>query len=138
MLEILPERTTIEGYEVVHRFNIIGEKTMLLNARKIERIDELILLAIEDITDRKKAEQEREDLITELRKAISEIKTLRGILPICSFCKNIRNDEGYYEQIEAYIHHHSGVDFSHTICPKCLKQHYPREHKAMEEEKGKK
>lgn len=64
----------------------------------------------------------------QLQKALSEIKVLRGILPICSFCKNIRNDEGYYEQIEGYIHKHSGVDFSHTICPPCVKKHYPKEY----------
>ena len=64
----------------------------------------------------------------EIQGALDEIKILRGILPICSFCKNIRNDEGYYERIEAYIHKHSGVDFSHTICPECMKKHYPEEH----------
>ncbi|GAB6147316.1 ABC transporter substrate-binding protein [Desulfocicer niacini] len=68
---------------------------------------------------------------TELRQALSEIKTLQGILPICSFCKNIRNDEGYYEQIEGYIHKHSGVDFSHTICPTCMKKHYPEEYASI-------
>ncbi len=84
-----------------------------------------IVESFQDITDRKNAEIERDNLIRELQTAISEIKTLRGILPICSFCKNIRNDEGYYEQIESYIHKHSGVDFSHTICPDCAKKHYP-------------
>ena len=66
-----------------------------------------------------------------LEQSLQEIKTLRGILPICSFCKNIRNDEGYYEQIEAYIHKHSGVDFSHTICPECMKKHYPEEYASI-------
>ena len=60
-----------------------------------------------------------------LTAAISEIKTLQGILPICSYCKQIRNDEGYYEQIEEYISDHSDVDFSHTICPACAKEHFP-------------
>ncbi|MCI5139174.1 MAG: GAF domain-containing protein, partial [Candidatus Electrothrix sp. AR1] len=54
--------------------------------------------------------------------------------PICSFCKNIRNDDGYYEQIEAYIHKHSGVDFSHTVCPTCIKKHYPEEYKMILQE----
>ena len=66
--------------------------------------------------------------IKKLEKAIAEIKTLQGILPICSICKKIRNDEGYYEQIEAYIHKHTGVDFSHTICHPCMKKHYPEEY----------
>jgi hypothetical protein len=72
-----------------------------------------------------KAEILLQDKNDQLQKALDEIKTLRGILPICSFCKNIRNDQGYYETIEKYIHKHSGVDFSHTICPSCLKKHYP-------------
>ncbi|MBU0479596.1 MAG: PAS domain S-box protein [Proteobacteria bacterium] len=78
-----------------------------------------------DITERRKAEDERERLIGELRQALAEISTLRGILPICCFCKNVRNDSGYYEQIESYIHKHSGVDFSHTICPACMEKYYP-------------
>ena len=66
-----------------------------------------------------------------LQKALDEITVLRGILPICSFCKNIRNDQGYFEQIEGYIHKHSGVDFSHTICPSCMKTNYPEEYKTI-------
>ncbi len=84
-----------------------------------------------DISERKKEELIKNALIEKLEKALSEIKTLQGILPICSFCKNIRNDEGYYEQIETYIHKHSGVDFSHTICPHCLKEHYPDEYEQL-------
>lgn len=75
-------------------------------------------------------------LIKKLEKSITEIKTLQGILPICSFCKNIRNDEGYYEQIEGYIHKHSGVDFSHTICPTCAKEHYPKEYASIMKKNG--
>ena len=91
----------------------------------------------EDITKRKQAEKEREKLISKLQKALNEIKTLRGILPICSYCKNIRNDKGYYEQIEEYIHKHSGVDFSHTICPTCLKEHYPENYTSFYSDKNK-
>lgn len=65
----------------------------------------------------------------------SEVKSLQDILPICCFCKNIRNDEGYYEQIELYIRKHSGVDFSHTICPKCLEDQYPEEYERYLEKK---
>ena len=63
-----------------------------------------------------------------LEKTLAEMKILKGILPICMHCKNIRNGEGYYEQIEGYIHKHSGVDFSHTICPTCMKKNYPEEY----------
>ncbi len=56
---------------------------------------------------------------------ITEIKTLRGIIPICSYCKKIRDDKGYWKQIESYIHDHSEAEFSHGICIDCVKKHYP-------------
>jgi len=86
---------------------------------------------VRDITTRKKIEIEKEALIAKLQQSLKEINTLRGILPICAHCKNIRNDEGYYEQIEGYFHKHSGVDFSHTICPDCLKKYYPEEYERI-------
>ena len=78
----------------------------------------------EDITEYKRAEKEREELIAQLREALASVKTLSGLLPICSHCKKIRNDEGYWQQIESYIHQHSGTQFSHGICPECLKKYY--------------
>lgn len=68
---------------------------------------------------------EKDALIRELQKAIGEIKTLRGILPICAHCKKIRDDQGYWNQLENYIQSHSEADFSHGICEECLRQHYP-------------
>jgi len=73
-----------------------------------------------DITGRKKMEQERDELIASLHDALNEIKTLKGIIPICSYCHSIRNDEGAWDKIEAYISRHSDAQFSHGICPKCL------------------
>lgn len=61
----------------------------------------------------------------ELRKALDEIKVLRGFIPICASCKRIRNDKGYWEQIETYISNHSDVQFSHGVCDECLKKLYP-------------
>jgi hypothetical protein len=90
----------------------------------------------QQINIQKQLVADKEALVDELQGALSEIKTLRGILPICSFCKNIRNDEGYYEQIEGYIHKHSGVDFSHTICPPCMEKHYPEEFASIAKKKG--
>jgi PAS domain S-box-containing protein len=80
---------------------------------------------VRDITERKQAEEEREKLINELQKAIEEIKTLRGILPLCSFCNKIRDDKGYWEQVDVYIHKHLQADISHSLCPDCTKEHYP-------------
>jgi PAS domain S-box-containing protein len=78
-----------------------------------------------DITERKRAEKERERLVTELQTALAKVKLLSGFLPICSACKKIRNDEGYWEQVETYIRHHSEAEFSHGICPDCLRKLYP-------------
>lgn len=79
----------------------------------------------QDITERKQAEEERERLISELQNALSEVKKLSGMLPICSSCKNIRDDKGYWKKIELYIRDHSEAKFSHSICPDCAKKLYP-------------
>jgi PAS domain-containing protein len=88
----------------------------------------LIVGAIEslrDITAAKQLEKNREDLIKELRKAIAKVRVLSGLLPICSQCKKIRDDKGYWNQIESYIRDHSEAEFSHSICPECAKILYP-------------
>ncbi len=78
-----------------------------------------------DITERKLAEVEREKLIKKLQKSLEKIKTLSGMLPICANCKKIRDDKGYWSQIESYIRDHSEAEFSHGICPECAKKLYP-------------
>ncbi len=80
---------------------------------------------IQHIEKRKQAEIEREKVINDLQSSLAEIKTLRGILQICASCKKIRDDQGYWEQIEVYIGERSEADFSHSICPKCAKELYP-------------
>jgi hypothetical protein len=67
------------------------------------------------------AEAERERFIVELREALDEIKTLRGIIPICMYCKKIKSEKGIWDQLEIYIEEHSDADFSHGICPDCYK-----------------
>lgn len=62
--------------------------------------------------------------VESLQSALNEVKALRGILPICSFCKKIRNDDGYWDQVEVYVANHSDADFSHSICPDCMKKNY--------------
>ncbi|MDA8161889.1 MAG: PAS domain-containing protein [Desulfobacteraceae bacterium] len=82
------------------------------------------LLAISrDITERRNAEVEREKLIVELKNALAKVKTLSGMLPICASCKKIRNDNGYWEDVAAYITKNSDVLFSHGLCPDCEKRH---------------
>lgn len=77
------------------------------------------------VTKEMKAEEEREKLVLELQGALENVKTLSGLLPICANCKKIRDDKGYWNQIEAYIRDHSEADFSHSICPECGKKLYP-------------
>jgi len=72
---------------------------------------------------------ERKKLISELQESITKIRVLRGLLPICTSCKKIRNDKGYWQQLEIYIRDHSEADFSHSICPNCFKKLYPEYYK---------
>lgn len=85
----------------------------------------LIATTERDITEKKAAMLKMEQTIDALQKALAEVKTLRGFLPICASCKKIRDDNGYWNQIEAYIRDHSEVEFSHGICPDCAKKLYP-------------
>ncbi|MGB9439801.1 MAG: PAS domain-containing protein, partial [Desulfobacterales bacterium] len=78
-----------------------------------------------DITKRKQIEEERNQLIKSLQDSLAKIKTLSGMLPICASCKKIRDDKGYWNQIETYLHRHSEAEFSHGICPECAKKLYP-------------
>jgi PAS domain S-box-containing protein len=81
--------------------------------------------AVLDVTDRHRAEAERERLIQELQTALAKVKLLSGLLPICASCKNIRDNQGYWEQVEAYISSHSEATFTHGLCPACIRKLYP-------------
>lgn len=91
---------------------------------------------VRDITGRKRNEEERDRLIARLQKALAEIKTLSGLLPICAHCKKIRDEKGYWSQIEAYIRDHTDAEFSHGICEECLARNYPMTAKRMKDEAG--
>ena len=84
-----------------------------------------IILVFRDISLQRQSEKEKDSLIAELKEAMGKVKTLSGLLPICASCKKIRDDKGYWNQIEAYIRKHSTVEFSHGICPDCAKKLYP-------------
>ena len=77
-----------------------------------------------DITAAKDSETERERLVAELQEALAQTKMLRGLLPICSYCKRIRDDEGSWQAMESYIHERSEANFSHGICDDCLREHF--------------
>jgi len=87
--------------------------------------NEQLLARIQSMVRIKRAEEERERLILKLTEALSHVKLLSGLLPICASCKKIRNDKGYWEQMEKYITEHSEVGFSHGICPECAEKLYP-------------
>ena len=83
------------------------------------------LVIIRDVTVEKQLEAQREALVVDLQNALAQVKTLSGLLPICAHCKKIRDDSGYWHQIEAYVRDHSEADFSHSLCPDCCKVLYP-------------
>lgn len=78
-----------------------------------------------EVDKRIEAEKEKNATISELKEALAEIKTLSGLLPICSVCKKVRNDKGYWEHVEKYIAMRSSAQFTHTMCPDCHKEYYP-------------
>lgn len=82
--------------------------------------------AAQDITEYKLIEQDRERLILELKEALAQVRTLSGLLPVCSDCKKIRDDAGQWQTMESYIRAHSRVDFSHGLCPECAQRLYPK------------
>ena len=121
----------ISANQVIGALHFRSKKIKAYDDRDLrlgERIADQIAGAIANaqlFTERKRAEGEREKLILTLQKALSEVKALSGLLPICSSCKKIRDDKGYWNQIEAYIRDHSEANFSHSICPECAQKLYP-------------
>jgi hypothetical protein len=85
-----------------------------------------------DITDRKRLEVEREQLVEELKTALAEVRTLQQILPICSYCSRIRDDANYWQTVEGYISRHTDTRFSHSICPSCYESEVEPQFKALE------
>lgn len=103
----------------------IENRPVLAILQKVDRIKTMLSDAQREIERRKAAEKERDKVIEDLRKALSEVKTLRGLIPICANCKSIRDDKGFWQEIELYIRDHSDANFTHGICPDCRKELYP-------------
>jgi len=99
-----------------------------------ERTDELAnankLLKVE-IEERIQLEEERKKLVEELQQVLNNIQTLKGLIPICSSCRRIRDDSGYWIELQSYIAKHAEVEFSQSLCPNCLKELYPEEYKHL-------
>ncbi|RJP88874.1 MAG: hypothetical protein C4518_10675 [Desulfobacteraceae bacterium] len=103
----------------------IENRPVLAILRKVAEVERELSIAQQEIERRKQAEKERDRVIGELKQALSEVKTLRGLIPICAMCKNIRDDKGYWNRIESYVAAHSEAKFTHSICPDCMSAHYP-------------
>jgi PAS domain S-box-containing protein len=85
-----------------------------------------LLAVLTDVTERKRFAAEREHIIAELKEALANVKVLRGLIPICASCKKVRDDKGYWSQVEVYVRDRSEAEFSHGICPDCMKKLYGR------------
>lgn len=135
---VLRDSAPFSDFEVDYEAPGIGRRIMLLNGRRVVREASetpLVLLAVEDITARRLAEEARDRIYLDHMAALSNVKKLTGLLPICSSCKKIRDDEGYWKQIESYIGEHSDAEFSHGMCPECAMKIYPEFIKEKDEEK---
>lgn len=110
----------VESQDVVRGFEVGGVDyiTKPVNAQ-------VLLARVKTHVSLKKAHDEQKVLIQQLQESLSEIKTLTGLLPMCAHCKKIRDDKGYWEKVEVYIEDHSEAEFSHGICPDCIKKLYP-------------
>ena len=86
----------------------------------LDRERNVIYAVARDVTEWKLAQEEREALVRALQSSLAEVRELRGFLPMCSYCKKIRDDENYWHSVEAYISHHTNTQFSHGVCPSCL------------------
>lgn len=123
------ERTLAQNKEVREGGNALGFENrylckdgsyrwLLWNAAP-DTHGSVIYSVARDITARKEAEEERERLVQELQAALAEVKTLQEILPLCSYCRKIRDDEDYWHTVEGYVARHTNSRFSHSICPSC-------------------
>jgi len=104
----------------------IENRPVLAIFRQVAEISKELSLAQQEVERRRKVELELEQVIGNLQKALAEVKTLRGLLPICAYCKKVRDDKGYWKQIEMYIMEHSEAEFSHGICPDCADKYFPQ------------
>jgi hypothetical protein len=115
---LLPLAVLVTGGLVSGLFLLVVYLAQIAFARKRELAEANRRLR-QEMEVRKKIEQQMERLIHELEEALAHIKTLSGLLPICARCKKIRDDKGYWSQIETYISQHSSAQFTHSLCPEC-------------------
>lgn len=98
---------------------------MTISGKNESAVSRSCRIVMSDIRERKQAEEVRSLLIAELEGALEKVKALSGLLPICANCKKIRDDKGYWNQVEFFIQEHSDAQFTHSLCPECKKKLYP-------------
>jgi hypothetical protein len=116
-----------DRFEWMHKRANTGETfpaEVLFSAMELDG-KPVLQAVVRDIAARKQSEAERDQLIQDLQDALANVKSLSGLLPICAGCKKIRDDQGYWNQVESYIQKHSDARFSHSMCPDCMKKWYP-------------
>lgn len=121
LILIVPALLILAGFWILYRQKSRDNRLLREKNAQVLRAHQQLQ---EEITERERIEKEHETLIGELKESLSQIKTLSGLIPICAHCKKIRNDQGYYEQLEKYIMDHSDAVFSHGICPECMEKYY--------------
>jgi AmiR/NasT family two-component response regulator len=113
--------TAHSGMDLVREASAVGAGAYLVkppNAREIERAVTIARARFEDLMALRRVN-------AELEAALAQVKTLRGLLPICAACKKIRDDRGYWHEVEAYVRAHTEAEFTHGICPDCMRKLYP-------------
>jgi PAS domain S-box-containing protein len=119
------------GFENRYRCKDGSYRWLLWNAAP-DHGQKTIYSVARDITDRKRLEEEREQLVARLQNALAEVRTLQRILPICSYCSRIRDDANYWHTVEGYVSQHTDTRFSHSICPSCHESEVEPQFAALE------
>jgi AmiR/NasT family two-component response regulator len=120
--------TAHDAQDIVEQASAAGVGAYLTkppDPREIERTIAVAMARFEDMRELRRLNVELQARNQELQAALSKVKLLSGLLPICANCKKIRNDEGYWQDVAVYVRDHSEAEFSHGICPDCMKQLYP-------------
>jgi DNA-binding response OmpR family regulator len=103
----------------------IANREMLARVEAFLRIQRVEAALRQRETELESVLREKEHLITELQAALSQVKTLSGLVPICAGCKKVRDDRGFWIQVETYVSKHTDATFTHGLCPDCIAKHYP-------------